>query len=188
VARLERVDWSHVNAMLSEMETIGRNLLTEAGADPKRITYTPTADMRYVGQGFEVPVRLPSLSLSAADLPAIRENFFASYRTHFGRLIEDASIEALSWRLACVAPNTDIRISASPSQSGASRNARRGQRPVLFEGHGWQTCPVYDRYALGAGTTFPGPALIEERESTCVVGPGAQVRVDEMKNLVIELG
>jgi N-methylhydantoinase A len=59
---------------------------------------------------------------------------------------------------------------------------------VLFEDHGWRTCPVYDRYALRTGATFSGPALIEERESTCVVGPGAQVRVDEMKNLVIELG
>jgi N-methylhydantoinase A len=59
---------------------------------------------------------------------------------------------------------------------------------VLFEGHGWRTCPVYDRYALRTGATFSGPALIEERESTCVVGPGTQVSVDEMKNLVIELG
>lgn len=188
VARLERVDWSHVNAMLSEMQKLGRDLLTEAGADPERITYTPTADMRYVGQGFEIPVRLPGLSLSAADLATIRESFFASYRLHFGRLVEDASIEGLSWRLACVAPNTDIRITARGSQGGEGTNARRGERPVLFEGHGWQTCPVYDRYALRTGATFSGPALIEERESTCVVGPETQVSVDEMKNLVIELG
>jgi N-methylhydantoinase A len=188
VARLERVDWSHVNAMLSEMQKLGRDLLTEAGADPERITYTPTADMRYVGQGFEIPVRLPGLSLSAADLATIRESFFASYRLHFGRLVEDASIEGLSWRLACVAPNTDIRITARGSQGGEGTNARRGERSVLFEGHGWQTCPVYDRYALRTGATFSGPALIEERESTCVVGPGTQVNVDEMKNLVIELG
>ena len=187
VARLERVDWSHVNAMFAEMRTIGRDLLTEAGADPKSITYTPTADMRYVGQGFEIPVALPSPSLSAADLSAVKQNFYASYRTHFERLVEDASIEVLSWRLACVAPSTDIRIGAQGTQ-GEGAKARRGERQVLFEGHGWQTCAVYDRYALRPGTTFAGPALIEERESTCVVGPGAQVRVDEMKNLVIELG
>jgi len=188
VARLERVDWSHVNAMLSEMQKLGCDLLTEAGADRERITYTPTADMRYVGQGFEIPVRLPGLSLSAADLPTLRESFFSSYRMHFGRLVEDASIEGLSWRLACVAPNTDIRISARGSQGGEGTNACRGERPVLFEGYGWRTCPVYDRYALRTGATFFGPALIEERESTCVVGPGTQVSVDEMKNLVIELG
>ena len=187
VARLERVDWPHVNALLKEMQTIGRDLLTEAGADPAQIVYTPTADMRYVGQGFEVPVQLPSLTPSAADLDAIRQNFFASYRLHFGRVMEDASIEALSWRLACVAPSTDIRIGAHERDRSAAQTAVRGERQVLFEEHGWQTCTVYDRYALAQGTAFAGPALIEERESTCVVGPGARIKVDEMRNLVIDL-
>jgi N-methylhydantoinase A len=188
VARLDRVDWSQVNALLSDMQKLGRDLLTEAGADPEQIVYKPTADMRYVGQGFEVPVELPSLGLGAEDLPAIRANFFASYRTHFGRVMEGPTIEALSWRLACVAPNTDIRIGAHETRRGDAAGARRGQRQVLFEEHGWQTCAVYDRYALAQGSTLSGPALIEERESTCVVGPGALITVDEMRNLVIELG
>jgi N-methylhydantoinase A len=187
VSRLERVDWSHVNALLAEMQKIGRELLTEAGADPAQIIYKPTADMRYVGQGFEIPVQLPSVTLDAGDLAKIRENFYASYRLHFGRIMEDASIEALSWRLACVAPSTDIRIGARETKRGEASSARRGERKVLFEEHGWQTCVVYDRYALPHGATFAGPALIEERESTCVVGPGAQVKVDDMSNLVIEL-
>jgi N-methylhydantoinase A len=46
---------------------------------------------------------------------------------------------------------------------------------------------VYDRYALAPGAVFEGPALVEERESTCVVGPGARVTVDAFRNLVIEL-
>jgi N-methylhydantoinase A len=188
VARLERIDWPHVNALLEDMQKLGRELLTEAGADPEQIIYTPTADMRYVGQGFEVPVQLPSLTLAATDIATIRENFFASYRLHFGRVLEDASIEALTWRLACVAPNLDIRIGAQDARHGDVQSARRGQREVLFEEHGWQTCAVYDRYALPHGAAFSGPALIEERESTCVVGPGAQIKVDEMRNLVIELG
>ncbi len=78
--------------------------------------------------------------------------------------MEGASIEALSWRLACVAPNKDIRIGAHETKRGDAASARRGQRQVLFEEHGWQTCAVYDRYALPQGATFPGPALIEERE------------------------
>jgi N-methylhydantoinase A len=188
VARLDRVDWSHVNAMLAEMQRIGRELLTEAGADPAQIVYKPTADMRYVGQGFEVPVPLPSIKLSADELSAIRENFYESYRTHFGRVMEGPAIEALSWRLACVAPNTDIRIGAGEKRRGDASAARRGERKVLFEEHGWQTCAVYDRYALPQGAELSGPALIEERESTCVIGPGASIKVDEMRNLVIDLG
>jgi N-methylhydantoinase A len=47
--------------------------------------------------------------------------------------------------------------------------------------------PVYDRYALAPGTTVTGPALIEERESTCVIGAGQVATVDAHYNLVADL-
>jgi N-methylhydantoinase A len=46
---------------------------------------------------------------------------------------------------------------------------------------------VYDRYKLAPGAAFPGPAIIEERESTLIIGPGAQCRVDANWNLVADL-
>jgi N-methylhydantoinase A len=191
VARLERLDWAHVNGLLAQMEEEGRALLVEAGARPEEIRAVPAADMRHVGQGFEIPVPLPSMTLSAADLPAIREAFFASYRERFGRALEDLPIEALTWRVACVAPGRDIRMegatrAGTESFTDAAR-AVRGARRVMFEGAGWLECTVYDRYALAPGASFTGPALVEERESTCVIGPGATVSVDPFRNLVIEL-
>ena len=189
VTRLERADWRHINAVFAGMRARGEQLLTEAGADPAQIAYRPSAEMRHVGQGFEIPVTLPGLSLSAADLPAIRAAFFDSYRLRFGRTMEEAPIEVLSWRLACVAPGLDIRLGgAAPAEGADLEAARRGSRPVLFETHGWRDCAVYDRYKLPVGARFEGPALIEERESTCVVGPDATVSVDAIRNLVIELG
>lgn len=186
VTRLERADWAQINALFDNMRTRGERLLTEAGADPTQIAHRPTAEMRHVGQGFEVPVSLPSLTLSADDLPAIRAAFFDSYRLRFGRTMEESPIEVLSWRLACVAPSQDIRF-ANTAEATDLAAAKRGARKVLFETHGWQDCIVYDRYKLPVGATFAGPALIEERESTCVVGPGATVSVDSIRNLVVEL-
>jgi N-methylhydantoinase A len=49
-------------------------------------------------------------------------------------------------------------------------------------------CPVYDRYALRPGVTVAGPAIVEERESTCVLGPRDRARVDEFGNLVVDIG
>ena len=131
VGRLGRLDWAVVNGLFAEMAEAGRALLAEAGADPATIILRPSADMRHVGQGFEISVPLPGISLSDADIPAIRENFFDSYRTRFGRMVEDQPIEALSWRLACAAPGQDIRIrlggTAAPA-SGAADAARRAAR------------------------------------------------------------
>jgi N-methylhydantoinase A len=187
VARLERLDWDHVNMLFAAMTAEGSRLLSEAGADPAAIALRPTADMRHVGQGFEVPVRLPSIKLGPADLSAIRDAFFASYRERFGRVVEDSPVEALSWRLACVAPGQDIRIKPTVVGAAVASGARRGTRDVLFEGLGTLQCAVYDRYALAPGTTFDGPALVEERESTCCIGPDARVSVDQFLNLVIDL-
>jgi len=102
-------------------------------------------------------------------------------------VVEDSPIEALSWRLACVAPGQDIRLKPATTNGAASHAAQRGTRDVLFEGLGSLPCAVYDRYALAPGATFNGPALVEERESTCCIGPDARVNVDEFLNLVIEL-
>jgi N-methylhydantoinase A len=191
VGRLERLDWDHVNGLIAAMVEEGRSLLLEAGAKPEEIVATPAADMRYVGQGFEIPVPLPALSLSARDLPDIRDAFLASYRERFGRAIPDLPIEALTWRVACSAPGRDIRLEgATPAGTESftdAARAARGTREVLFEGAGWLPCTVYDRYALAPGASFTGPALVEERESTCVIGPGANVTVDTHRNLVIEL-
>ena len=188
VARIERLDWDHVNSLFAAMTEEGSRLLSEAGAEPSAIALRPTADMRHVGQGFEISVPLPSVKLDAGNLPAIREAFFASYRERFGRVVEDSPIEALSWRLACVAPGQDIRIRPATAKNGATATeAHRGTRDVLFEGQGVLPCAVYDRYALVPGTTFNGPALVEERESTCCIGPGARVSVDQFLNLVIDL-
>ena len=142
--------------------------------------------MRHVGQGFEIPVPLPALALTAADATAIRAAFFDSYRTRFGRVMEGAAIEALSWRLACRAPGMDIRLGGEPQNTSASIRPR-GTRRVLFEGHGWRDCAVYDRYTLPIGARFSGPALVEERELTCVVSPDAEAHIDALRNLVVDL-
>ena len=190
VTSLDRADWPHISTLFAQMQERGIRLLTEAGADAAEIVCRPSAEMRHVGQGFEIPVSLPGLSLAAGDVAAIRKSFFASYRTRFGRTMEEAPIEVLSWRLACTAPARDIRLGSAEGTNEAAATteaAQRGQRRVLFDDQGWQECAVYDRYALPIGARFAGPALIEERESTCVVGPGATVRVDALRNLIVEL-
>ena len=68
-------------------------------------------------------------------------------------------------------------------------DARKGTRSAYFaELSRYTECAVYDRYALHPGGELSGPALIEERESTCVIGPSDRVRVDERLNLIADLG
>jgi N-methylhydantoinase A len=67
-------------------------------------------------------------------------------------------------------------------------DARKSSRSVYFhEERVYLDCAVHDRYQLVPGTRLRGPAVIEERESTVVVGAGALVEVDDALNLVVSL-
>lgn len=186
VSRLDQVDWKYVKQIFADMAQQGHTLLTDAGADPAEIAYTASAEMRYVGQGFEIPVALPSMSLDEADMSAILDSFDLAYRSRFERGLDESPVEVLSWRLSCKAPGQEIQIGRHLSHDGGE-SAARTHRAVLFEGLGWQDCPVYDRYSLRVGTIVEGPAVFEERESTCIVGPDSTVLVDSYMNLVVDL-
>src|SRR5207247_1226049 len=144
---LENIDWTHPDGRFAEMEGEGRALLVEAGADPAELTLRRTADMRYVGQGFEIPVPLPEGPLGPGSLDDLKERFLATYAQLFERRITDMPIEAMSWRLSATAPvpNVELNFGGQPARQG---DARKGTRQVYFPQTGFAPCAVYDRYSL----------------------------------------
>jgi N-methylhydantoinase A len=186
VARLEQIEWAHLNNLFAEMEDEARALLVETGARPEDITMTRTAEMRHVGQGFEISVPIPNGDLGEDAVSEMRDAFFTVYRQLFERTVEEMPIEAMSWRLAASAPVPSIALNFGGQPIGTGE-ALKGQRDVYFPETGFAPCDVYDRYALSPGDTFEGPAVVEERESTTVVGPGAKITVDQSLNLLCDL-
>jgi N-methylhydantoinase A/oxoprolinase/acetone carboxylase beta subunit len=135
-------------------------------------------------------VELPAGELDADSLPAIRERFEHVYRGLFGRTGPDVPLEGVSWRVLATGPRPAVNLRAGPpATSGATAaDALKGQRGVYFPD--WEEprpTPVYDRYLLSPGASFDGPAVVEERESTTIVGLGARVEVDESRNLSVWL-
>ena len=187
VQRLVSIDWNAVHPILRELEARGRELLLEAGAAADNIRIEPAADMRYLGQGYEVTVPVEHAVLLDKDADGLRRAFEAVYAERFGRALPSMQIEIVSWRLrASSAPMADeVRLEQSAQSGGASRI---GEREVYFaETGGFRTTPVYARIRLAPGEQVVGPAIIEEAESTVVVGPRARVTVDETGNLVMHL-
>ena len=145
-------------------------------------------DMRYQGQGYEIEVTLPDRANVdgtgyAAALARLPELFRAKYAEIFAETFLDEPLEIVSWKVE--AAGTEAAL-AYRGIRGGGRAAAKRTRQVWF-GDAFVECEVIDRYALGAGTTIKGPAVIEERESTCVLGPGDRAEVDERLNLVAEL-
>ncbi len=194
VTRLDEIDWRHLEKLYGAMAGEALRELGDLGVEPDRVTFERRADMRYVGQGFEIVVELPAGPFGPERLTGLQNCFDRAYGEAYARLKAGAAVEALSWRLTALGPASApafLPRGAAPVGEGPanSETARKGHRPAWFpETWGFTDTPVYDRYRLLPGAVLEGPAIVEERESTVVVTPGARCRVDETGTLVIDLG
>jgi N-methylhydantoinase A len=185
--RLDAADWPAITRLFGEMEAEGRDLLARAGVAAGEIRIARIAEMRYVGQGHEVEAAIPPGRLDGDQLDAVTASFEAAYRALYHRLPQGMAIEVLNWRVTVSGPPPAMPAPAGSPRRGAS-GAAKGRRPAYFDEIGdFVETPVYDRYALGPGDGFSGPAIVEERESTAVIGPGGRCRVDEGLALIVEM-
>ncbi|HYA29020.1 MAG TPA: hydantoinase/oxoprolinase family protein [Acidobacteriota bacterium] len=187
-SRLDQLDWQFVNGLLGTMADEGRKVLENSGLSEKEITYHRTADMRYVGQGHEVSVALRDGMLSLDDLPRVAAEFERTYEALYGRKGPEVPLEVINWRVVASGPRPDMNFRL-PRDNAKRSDARKGSRLAYFPEQGrYIETPIYDRYALAAGDRFDGPAIVEERESTLIIGARGRARLDERLNVVVELG
>jgi N-methylhydantoinase A/oxoprolinase/acetone carboxylase beta subunit len=181
--------WDTIDSMLDELADGVRKQVVDAGANPDRVQLQFIADMRYVGQGHEIRVPLPSGKPSAESIPDIERSYESVYELLYGHATPGVPIEILSWRVTASAePELPALRHTSTLAAKATGDPVKRTRPVFFaERSEAVDTPVYDRYALAPGDSFEGPAIVEERESTAVVPPNSTAEIDESFNLRIHL-
>ena len=90
----------------------------------------------------------------------------------------------LAWRVRVSGP----RPLLSPEAGTAAGPSRKGRRPIWSEERrAFVDAQVWDRYRLAPGDVVRGPAVVEERESSAVIGIGGRVVVDGHGNLNVEV-
>ena len=189
ISRLDNVDWDHVGSIYEAMESSAVELLTAAGVGADDIEMERTADMRYVGQGFEIAVPVPNGKLGPGLSETLAATFAETYESLFGRNLTDVAVETITWRLSASEPPPRLAIRFRAPNMEPYPGGLKGERPVFLAEHNeFVDCPVFDRYSLGPDFAAKGPAIVEERESTVFVGPDARCTIDEHLNLVMSLG
>jgi 5-oxoprolinase (ATP-hydrolysing)/N-methylhydantoinase A len=151
--------------------------LRSAGTEPVRLERE--AEMRLAGQFHDilVPVR--------GRLEELRHDFEREYARLYHDVLPGYEPMVLNWRLRALGPDPEVKL---PQLAPAADGHPRGDRPAYFpEAEGFVPTPVYDRYALGVGSEITGPAIVEERESTTVLGPRERLQVDKLGNLRVSL-
>lgn len=183
---LAKWDGAAVKTMLAGLAKQGEEVVTAAGVAPETVTFRYSVDMRHVGQGHEISVQLPDLDLPQEEfLAELEDRFYAHYIELFGRKVENSGMEIMTWRLRASGEKASAK---RPVAEVVGPKPLKGHRQVYFDtlGEAVKT-PVYDHYALPVDKVFDGPAIIEQRESSIVVGPDGRAHVDAKGNLIIDI-
>ena len=186
IQQADQLDISVANAQFQRMSSEGHAALSREGVTDEATRFVKQADMRYVGQSYELTIPLPEADLDSTALDGILAQFHQEHERSYGFKAEDEPVEFVALRLSAVGVIPKPQLRKIESGDDASTSPIKETRPVYFaETDGPVDCPVYDRYKLASGHKITGPAIIEEADSTTVIHPGYRAIVDEYGNLFL---
>jgi len=184
---LNEADFDSIERLFQEMEHEGKVALQKVGSK-EQILYDRSADIRFIGQGYETNISLRESDFSELSREKIRKLFDDTYENLYGRTYPESPIEFVTFRVRARLPERPLRLPQLGKKGGSLEKATKGQRHayspidstfILYN--------IYDRYSLYPGASFDGPAIIEEKESTVIIGRDASVFTDDYGFLWIDL-
>lgn len=185
-APISEINIMDLNRNYSSLEKIGKDTLTEEGFDESDITLRRIAEMRYVGQTYEVDTPIPSMELLHEDLLSIKRKFDSVHETRFGLCFPHDMAAFVNLRVNTIGV---VGKHALPRFESEERDLPLvEERDMYFseiEGHA--KGKVYDGNRVFPGMTFLGPVSIELKESTVIIPLNCTASVDEFRNIIIEV-
>jgi N-methylhydantoinase A len=185
--RLDSMDWNRLEAAFNELEREAQGVIEKTLPGKAQTSIARAADIRFVGQGFELVTALPAGPYTTASESAIRDAFLATYRQLFGKVPPVSGIEIINIRVAVSAPTGDGRLNTAAA-TRAARKALKGKRRAWVSTlNAYVEVPVFDRFALTVGDVVEGPAIVEEASSTLVIPPKGRAVTDPSGNILVDL-
>ena len=185
---LKDADFNEIEDLFESLEKEGIAALGSA-VDPDEVLFERTLMMRFVGQGAETDLRIDRKPFYKWEKTHIRDLFDTAYKKLYGRTYPDNQIEFVTFKVRTGLPPRPFHLPPPAKTGGTLEDCVKGRRRAFsLIQKDFIPFTVYDRFRLFPGAKFSGPAIIEERESTIVVGEDARVRVDEHGFVWISIG
>ncbi len=186
IERLDRLDLAAVEQAYRKLEAQGRETLEREGVPAKDIRCLWQAELRYVGQSYELNIPWVESRIDPSQVQRTAEEFHQEHDRAYGFSAPDEPVELVNVRLVAIGrisrPRLRLRIPGGRELSSAVQSTGS----VYFaESGGYVPSPIYDRYRLEPGHRLEGPAVVVELDSTTVIHPGFQADVDTHANLIL---
>jgi N-methylhydantoinase A len=186
VSKIDDVDSSGINVAFEEMEEEGRVALLSEGVEPGDISLHRRIDLRYLGQSYELTV---DANVAPGDelMSSVASRYHKRHEEIYGYSAPNEPVEVVNIRLRAIGLMAKPCFAERAGPHGYEGSV--GRRLVYFEDdNSWVETPVYSRSGIGEGFSREGPAVIEQYDSTTVVYPGWDIRVDQFGVLHLRRG
>jgi N-methylhydantoinase A len=130
------------------------------------------ADLRFRGQSHSLAVDLPEPN--ASGLRQAETNFRMEHEQRYGHASDQAPVELVNLRVIVERPR---RMAASRGKAAAAPPAPAATRSLWVDEASPVEAPMIRRETLGAGASIAGPAIVEQYDSTIVLGRGDRLEV-----------
>ena len=175
------VDSNEIETIYREMEREGIETLRGEGVAPDRTTVLRQADLRYLGQAFELTIEAPK-RVTTESLATTIIMFHRRHAESYGYASETEPIELVNLRLRAIGAIPKPNLGG---QRTYGEPKKKESRRVYFETNGvWADTPVYER-GDGWISGFDGPAIVEQYDSTTVVYPGWRAEIDDVGDILL---
>ncbi|TNM61644.1 hydantoinase/oxoprolinase family protein [Aliirhizobium smilacinae] len=172
-SRLSRFEAGGINQTIMDLSAEAISFVRSGSpeADPD---LECTAYMRYVGQGWEVPVTIDVRDYADADGDLFKTLFDEQYEHFFGRVIDGLDVEIVSWSLRATSKVAPPERVGRTAKAGAAKV--RGTREIFdVQEETFQQASVVSRTDMKPGDWVAGPAVITERETSTIITASREV-------------
>lgn len=184
ISRTSELDLTSLLATAADLRQRAELLLDQDGSANGSVSLHWLADMRYVGQGYELPVAITALPKAAADIETLTELFGQEHERTYGHRAHDEPVEFVNLRLIA---RVDSGKRPTIRAQGKDREPQPDRLAYFGDIHGELSTPVITRSQLDASPR-QGPMIIEDYDATTVVPPGSKARIDADSNIRIDVG
>jgi N-methylhydantoinase A/oxoprolinase/acetone carboxylase beta subunit len=184
---LGAANFNEIEKIFKELEAEATEILKKEASE-KEIRFERSLDMRFVGQGSETHVPLAERDFAKIKAEGVRRRFDEVYERLYGRTYPESEVEFINFRVRASLPERLLQLPKLQKSGRSLAEAIKGQRKAYSStARDFIPYTVYDRYKLFPNAKLKGPAIIEEKESTVLVGEDASVSIDEFGFLWIDI-
>lgn len=191
IMRGDEITPKSLSEVYSHLEQLGVDALEADGVPEDKRSITRTADLRYVGQAYEINVTLPEGEIDNALIETISDRFHQQHEQLYAHCHRHKAIEFVSGRITAMGSMSapPMRKFSAADSDGPAKPEVQGTHPIHFEEAGdYVDTPIYFRETLSPGAEVEGPAVVVQLDTTIIIHPGQSATVDDHANLLIATG